>query len=155
MYICIFFHLLGTIFLQRVITSHVHVLQKRGLANDFIVADLDNANKEEDQKGTNSKGSHNDLENPDSDSLLISERNNIENHESDINSSVDLYDNGVSNIYMDQTDENMEERTQNSSFRDGLRIREGYQYNSSYQYSPSAPPLSLSQQRELTSLGLL
>ena len=31
----------GSLFIQRVISTHVHVLQKRGLASDFIVADLD------------------------------------------------------------------------------------------------------------------
>lgn len=31
----------GSLFIQRVISIHVHVLQKRGLASDFIVADLD------------------------------------------------------------------------------------------------------------------
>ena len=34
----------GSLFIQRVISAHVHVLQKRGLASDFIVADLDARN---------------------------------------------------------------------------------------------------------------
>ena len=38
----------GMLYLERVIASHVHLLQKEALARDFIVADLDNANKSPD-----------------------------------------------------------------------------------------------------------
>ena len=37
----IFVILAGTVFIQKIVRSHIHILQKRGLANDFIVSDLD------------------------------------------------------------------------------------------------------------------
>ena len=36
--------LTGSVFIKRVTSANVHVLQKRGLASDFIVADLDARN---------------------------------------------------------------------------------------------------------------
>ena len=33
--------LAGTVFIQKIARTHIHVLQKRGLADDFIVSDLD------------------------------------------------------------------------------------------------------------------
>jgi hypothetical protein len=98
---------------------------------------------------------------PENVSLIISERIDddvcIYNDNEGSNLSLqspNLYDNGVSDIYLDQTTGDGEERAHNSTYND-IHNREGYQYLNSYQYSPSAPPLSLAQQRELTSLGLL
>jgi hypothetical protein len=102
---------------------------------------------------------------PENDSLMISERDNgvhsnnndriyNDNEGSVLSLESSLYENGVSNIYIDQTTEIGEERTNSSTYNDGSN-RGNYQHLNSYQYSPSAPPLSLAQQRELTSLGLL
>ena len=169
----------GSLFMQRVISSHVHVLQKKGLANDFIVADLDVSH--------DIRSSEN-IEKSDSPPENIHYMNRFENRyegfreESRSSSQIQRTQeaSGIISNYSNQDSAyNCEESSgihvdQNSdistTLRNSPRVRtysslenglSNYSNNDAesvvdqYQHTASTPALSAAQRRELTSLGLL
>lgn len=174
----------GAFFLQKVISSHVHILQKKGLATDFIVADMDGTNMLSDCEDPPSSSSTqyeydlsgNQYETSQEERSSENPLRNISsgyNYPSApiepnamLNSSTSMYNNnGLSNISADQTSHNSTwDRTwdNNGSERESssfVRYRDTRGSPGSeqlrYRQNASAPPLTAAQRRELTSLGLL
>jgi hypothetical protein len=167
----------GSLFMQRVISSHVHILQKKGLANDYIVADLD---------VSHDIRSCENIEKSVSVPVNIHYMNRSENHYeefreesssqsqgrqeasgtlSNYSHSVSAYDSeGSSGIHIDQGSDTSTTLRNSPRLRTYSTLENGLSNYSNndlenivdqYQHTASTPALSAAQRRELTSLGLL
>ena len=159
----------GSLFIQRVISAHVHVLQKRGLASDFIVADLDamdtecrNVHPNEDldlesnQLGRNSetidRGSFFEIDSSTPSAPLDhSETSNIS-----IYSSHDTSTDSDRASLTSEDNGNGQLMGHSHRDRDGQGFRTQYESNGvRRRVTPVTRALSVTQRRELETLGLI
>ena len=138
----------GTLYIERVVSSHVHLLQKEALACDYIVADLDDL-------GMSSNGNGIKLCDDDIGMTNLSSINSIE--APPLPSSLNqLYDDrGYSSIHTDQIaitcpTESDSEHLSSTAYGESTIF-----YRRNGGRSGMNRTLSQAQRRELTSLGLM
>jgi hypothetical protein len=167
----------GSLFMQRVISSHVHILQKKGLANDYIVADLDVShdirscgnieksvsapvnihymNRFEDRYEEFREESRSQVQGTQEASGILSQYSN---------SASAFHSEGSSGIHVSQGTDTSNTLRNSPRVRTYSTLENGLSNYSSndletvvgqYQHTARTPALSAAQRRELTSLGLL
>jgi hypothetical protein len=163
----------GSLFMQRVISSHVHILQKKGLANDYIVADLDVSHDINIEKSVSvpvnihyMNRSENHYEEFREESSSQSQgRQEASGTLSHYSHSASAYDSeGSSGIHINQGPDTSTTLRNSPRLRTYSTLENGLSNYSNndlenivdqYQHTASTPALSAAQRRELTSLGLL
>lgn len=169
----------GSLFMQRVISSHVHVLQKKGLANDYIVADLDVSNDIRSSENIEELASvpvnihymnrfedyneeFREESRPRSQVQGSHEASGILSNYSDVDSAYNCGES--SGIRIDQSSDisttlrNSPRAYSYSNLENGLSdfsTTDSVNSVDQYHHTASTPALSAAQRRELTSLGLL